>query len=151
MKIIVTVFTTILTIFCFGQNKPAGAKPKYQPPVITTILGTAKDSAGVTAESLKQMIKLPLKFVDNKNNTYTLSTYMLIYKRLMPSTNENDKVVIGKGRTGAVFNQSPLPEVWQKTLELDLKKGEELFFTDIIVKAANGNLYYAKNLKITVL
>lgn len=151
-KLTTLLFSIAAIGSCFAQNKPLGnAKPKWQPPVIYTYLGMAKDSVGLPAETVKELVRQPLKFVDAKNNTYTLSTYMLVYKRIVTSLTEDEKQILTNTKTGAVFNQSPLPKIWLQTLDLDLKKGEELLFTDVIVKATNGNLYYAKNLKITVL
>lgn len=147
-KFIFLILVSIIGVSVNAQLKP-GVKVKQ--PLIYTYLGNVKDSVGVNAEDLKQMVKQPLRFVDAKNNEYALSSYMIVYKRLVTSQTEEGEAYMTTTRSGGVFKFTPLPPVWIQTLELDLKKGEELFFTDVIVKAKSGILFYARNLKITVL
>ncbi len=136
------------------DKKPAGFVPvnKFKPPVVTTSLAkfSGKD-VRINAEVGKQIISLPLRITDAKNNVYALSSYQFAYKRVGVKENEET------GETSPAtdyradrFTSTPLPALWITNIAEQLHKGEELWFFDVIAKDAQGRLFFAPDLKIVI-
>ena len=124
---------------------------KFKPPVVRTLLGINEKEVAVTAEEANQLVNLPLKIVDDKNNTYTISSYQFLYKkRSVVEDEETGKRQTVFSNTAGLFKESPLPKVWKENISGGLQKGEELFFFDIVVSDKQGRKFFAPNVKITV-
>lgn len=124
---------------------------KFKPPVVKTFIGRNEKEATVTVDEANQLVNLPLRVVDDKNNVYTISSYQFMYKK--KSVIENEET----GRrenvfstTASLFKSSPLPKVWKENISGGLQKGEELFFFDIIVNDKQNRKFFAPNVKIIV-
>jgi hypothetical protein len=124
---------------------------KFKPPVVKTLLGRNEKEATVTVEEANQLVNLPLKIVDDKNNAYTISSYQFLYKkRSVVEDEETGKRQTVFSNTASLFRESPLPKVWKENISGGLQSGEELFFFDIIVSDKQGRKFFAPNVKITV-
>ncbi len=157
MKLILKVFISILffSSFCptaFSQNKTEIIKePKFKPPVVKTFLGINQNGAKVTSDEGEQLVGLPLKVVDAKNNQYTVDSYQFLYKEksyiVDDETGKKETVfTIASDR----FTTTPLPQVWINNIKSKLQADEELYFFDIVVKDKEGRLFFAPELKITI-
>lgn len=126
---------------------------KNKLPVVKTFLGKF---TGITndcsAEQAKQLITQPLRIADDKNVEYKLSSYQFSYKRIgVTEDEETGKVSPQTDIVADRFTTTPLPEIWQSNIKESLHKGEELFFFDVIVFDKQGKLFFAPELKITIL
>ncbi len=136
----------------FAQDKEIITKePRFKPPVVKTYLGVNQNGASVTKEEASQLIGLPLKIVDDKNNTYPIDSYQFLYRR--KSTILNDDT--GKKETTFTivadrFFATPLPKVWIENTKDQFQKDEQLYFFDIVVKDKEGRKFFAPELKITI-
>ena len=157
MKLIFRIFLCILffsslNTSAFAQNKTVIIKePKFKPPVVKTFLGVNQNGANVTASEGEQLVGLPLKVVDAKNNQYTVDSYQFLYKEksyiLNDETGKRETVfTIASDR----FASTPLPKVWVDNIKNKLQPDEELYFFDIVVKDKEGRLFTAPQLKITI-
>ncbi|MEJ7673827.1 MAG: hypothetical protein WKF59_14300 [Chitinophagaceae bacterium] len=54
---------------------------KFKPPVVKTFLGRNEKEATVTVDEANQLVNLPLKITDDKNNVYTISSYQFLYRK----------------------------------------------------------------------
>lgn len=156
MKIIIKYLLSILLLssinISFAQNKQIITKePKFKPPVVKTYLGSNQNGAGVTVDEGVQLVGLPLKIIDAKNNQYTIDSYQFLYRQ--KSFIRNDET----GKTEEVFtisadrfNSTPLPKVWIDNISRRLQKDEQLYFFDIVVKDKQGRSFFAPELKITI-
>jgi len=127
------------------------ATQKFKPPKLYTYLGNNHDSAEVYLEEAIQLVRLPLRITDDKKAPYTISSYQFLYKRLGVTEDEQTgKVSPATTISSDLFKSSPLPKIWSDNIAGQLKKGEELFFFDVIVKDAAGRLMFAPNLFIKV-
>jgi hypothetical protein len=138
--------------FTAAAQKPVITRVgKFKPPVVQTFLGANTNGAVVTKDEAAQLIALPLKVTDAKNNVYTIDSYQFLYKR---------KSVIQDEETGKKqstftvvsdrFKTSPLPKVWVDNLTGGFQKDEQIYFFDIVVKDNMGRLFSAPELKITI-
>lgn len=126
-------------------------EPKFKPPVVKTYLGINQNGAAVTKEEADQLIGLPLKIVDDKDNRYLIDSYQFLYRR--KSMVQNDET----GRKEATFTivadrffSTPLPKVWIDNTKDQFQKDEQLYFFDIVVKDKQGRKFFAPELKITI-
>ena len=156
MKIILKsslLFYLMLTVSAlFAQDKEVITKePKFKPPVVKTFLGINQNGAVVTKEEALQLIGLPLKIVDDKNNAYPVDSYQFLYRR--KSTILNDDT--GRKETSFTivadrFFATPLPKVWIENTKDHFQKDEQLYFFDIVVRDKEGRKFFAPELKITI-
>lgn len=135
-------------------KKPAGTitpVAKFKPPVVKTFLGRNEKEATVTIDEANQLVNLPLKITDDKNNVYTISSYQFMYrKRSVVEDEETGKRRTVFTNTAGIFKATPLPKVWKENISGGLQKGEELFFFDVVVNDKLGRKFFAPDLKIIV-
>lgn len=156
---------TILTLFvCSFFSSVAQKTPKkpankvtaakgFKPPKLTTTLGIYKDSATIFVEEGLQLIATPLKITDDKGGKYTISSYQFMYKKIGVAVEENedgptDKTKPTTSISADLFRATPLTKIWINTIQEQLKKGEEFYFFDVIVKDEQGRLMFAPTLKL---
>jgi len=156
MKIMIKYLLSILLLssinISFAQNKQIITKePKFKPPVVKTYLGVNQNGAQVTVDEGVQLVSLPLKIIDAKNNQYTIDSYQFLYRQKSfirdDETGKKEEVfTISADR----FNSTPLPKVWVDNIRRRLQKDEQLYFFDIVVKDKQGRSFFAPELKITI-
>ena len=152
---------SLLLISCVIYHSPlaqTSVKPgsvskvaKFKPPVVQTFLGRNINGATVTIDEANQLINLPLKITDDKNNVYTVTSYQFMYKKKSVIENEQTgKKEIVFTTVADFFKTTPLPEVWKTNIGGRLQKGEELYYFDIIVKDKLNRKFFAPELKIKI-
>ncbi len=157
MKLILKSFLCILLFsffhkIAFAQDSTIITKePKFKPPVVKTYLGVNQNGAQVTPEEGAQLIGLPLKIIDAKNNQYPVESYQFLYKQksyiLNDETGKRETVfTIASDR----FTDTPLPKVWVDNIKNKLQSEEQLYFFDIVVKDKEGRSFFAPEIKITI-
>ena len=133
------------------KNNTITTVTKFKPPAVKTFLGRNEKEATVTADEANQLVTLPLKITDDKNNVYPISSYQFMYKKKSVIENEETgKKEIAFSNTASLFKSTPLPKVWKDNISGGLQKGEELYFFDIIVNDKLNRKFFAPNIKIIV-
>lgn len=141
------------------KTKPAkpGAKAgtatakKFIPPRVKTYLAKFTGTTSCSAEEGKQIITLPLRIVDEKNNEYAISSYQIAYTRL--AMNEDEATGAVTPTTSLVaqrFTETPITGIWKTSIIEQLQKGEELYFFDVIVSDGKGHRFFAPDLKLSI-
>ncbi len=136
----------------FAQNKETITKePKFKPPVVKTYLGVNQNGAEVTLDEGTQLVGLPLKITDEKNNQYPVVSYQFLYRQksyiLNDETGKKEKVfTISADR----FKETPLPKLWVDIIRQRLQPEEQLYFFDIVVRDKEGREFFAPEIKITI-
>lgn len=157
MKIILKYSLAVLLLFSFASASFAQDTTiitkvqKFKPPVVKTFLGVNQNGAQVTADEGNQLIALPLKITDDKNNSYTIDSYQFLYKQKSYILDDET----GKKETTFTlaadrFYATPLPKVWIDNIKGRLQTDEQLYFFDIVVKDKQGRKFFAPELKITI-
>lgn len=141
--------------FCFAQQsqkKPEITKiVKFKPPVVKSFLGINTNGATVTVDEANQLITLPLKITDAKNNIYSMDSYNFLYKRKgVIEDEETGRRQVAFTTVADVFKTTPLPKIWIDNIQNGFQKDEELYFFDIVVKDKAGRKFFAPDLKITI-
>lgn len=151
MKYFLIILFTAIGSLVFAQEKETKI-PKFKPPVVKTFLGINQNGASVTKEEATQLVAIPLRVTDDKKNTYEIVSYQFLYRsKGVVENEENGKreeaFTIVSGR----FNNTPLPEIWVNNIKDNLKKDEQLYYFDILVKDKQGRKFSAPEIKITIL
>ena len=145
-------FFSSVTAISFAQDSVIITKvPKFKPPVVKTFLGVNQNGAQVTVDEGNQLIGLPLKIVDEKNNVYTISSYQFFYRQKSYVLNdETGKKEVTFNLVANRFDSTPLPKVWVDNIKGRLQPEEQLNYFDIVVKDDKGREFFAPGLKITI-
>lgn len=152
IKIILCIFLLSSSLNLLAQDKETIIKePKFKPPVVKTFLGINQNGAQVTVDEGEQLVGLPLKITDAKNNQYPVDSYQFLYRQksyiLDDETGKKEEVyTISADR----FTSTPLPKIWVDNIKRRLQNGEQLYFFDIVVKDREGQKFFAPELKITI-
>ena len=156
MKLLIKPLLFFIAFGCIAfhgsaQDTKIVKVPKFKPPVVTTYLGVNTNGATVTVDEAVQLIALPLKITDTKNNSYSIVSYGFVYKR--KGAVEDEETGLKKISFTTVadkFQTTPLPKVWIDNLKNGFQKDEQLYFYDVLVKDNQDRKFYAPDLKITI-
>ncbi|HNP54235.1 MAG TPA: hypothetical protein PKK69_06445 [Ferruginibacter sp.] len=119
-------------------------------PVLKTFMGGWKDSISVSAQEIENNLGLPLKAIDDKKKIYTISSYQFLYWKKVATEDESGKISYTRSLSAERFTVTPLPALWLNHVKEDVKAGDEIRFTDVIVKDENGRVFYSSNLVLTI-
>ncbi len=155
---LIALFVFLINIAAAQSPVKPAAKPaaklvnKFKPVGLQSFLGKRTGSIiTCPAEEGKILATLPLTVTDSKNNSYTISSYQLAYKRLVVTEDEETgKTSPTTNLVANRFTVTPLPEIWQTNIAETLHTGEELLFFDIIATDKTGHRFFAPQLKIVV-
>jgi hypothetical protein len=149
-KNLLVLLLAVVSVTAFAQQGKQPAKGKLPP--LTTQLGSRSGTVDIAIDEALQLIKFPLKIVDDKKTAYSLVSYQFLYrKREITEDETTGKTSPTSSIVAEHFTASPLPEIWKTTIADRLKDGEELYFYDIVVKDASGKLMFAPTLKLKVI
>lgn len=146
---------TLIVGFAKGQvvQKPvAKSFVKFKPPIVKTYLGKISgNDVKASIVEVKNIVLLPIKVMDDKEVNYNINSYQFIYKRIgITEDEESGKTSPQTDIVSNHFTATPLPEIWQKNIIEGLRKGEEIYFFDIIAIDKQGRRFFAPELKIKV-
>lgn len=148
-------FTYLLLYFVFAHGTFA-QKPKppvtLKPPVLESFWGTTKGG------------ELPLEFVlnivdsgfvwviDDKKVKYPLSRFMLVYRSKDRFEDEQSGEIKSRfnNNSTVIKNTGIVEEKWRRLMYENIKSGDELLITDIIVRDRRGEFFKAPDVKITI-
>jgi len=152
-KIVLPFMLSLLMVTAMAQppkknntKTPAGQKAK---PKFKSSIDNYSDSVVITADDARHLIAQPIIVTDEKNTTYKITTYQLVYKRAgVTEDEETGKVSPITSMVSNQFTATPLPDLWKNLVAEQLKPGEEIYLFDIVVKDAQGKLFFAPDIKI---
>ena len=152
MKYLLFIFLlTGCSFVIVAQTSTTIKVAKFKPPAVTSYLGVNTNGASVTKEEASELIVLPLKIKDAKENLYPISSYQFLYKRKsVVEDEETGKKEITFTTVAGRFTATPLPAIWIDNIKDGFQPGEELYFFDIVVKDSKGRDFFAPALKITI-
>lgn len=125
---------------------------KYRPPKLTTSIGNYKDTMFIPVQEATNVIGLPLKITDAKNDVFTVSSYNFVYRQIVTTEDDslNGRPSFTTSIKSALFKTTPLPAFWLSVMKERPLPGEEYIFFDVIARDAQGRVMYAPNIKLTL-
>jgi hypothetical protein len=139
------------SFFSFAQKEGVTKVEKFKPPVVKSFWGVNQNGALVTSDEATQLLAIPIKITDDKNNTYKVDSYQFLYrKKSYIQDPQTGKVVPTFTISSATFDTTPLPQIWIDNVKSGLKQDEQLYFFDVVVKDKQGRKFFAPDLKLTI-
>ncbi|HRD44476.1 MAG TPA: hypothetical protein PLN30_12005 [Ferruginibacter sp.] len=146
--LLTVLFCCLFSLPVIAQTKPA---TKFKPPKLTSMLGEFKDSVSITKETAAQIIGLPLRIFDAAKKPYKVANYQLTYKKAGFREDEvTGKLIPTTTLSYQLFTETPVSPIWVKTIQEQIKSGDELYFFEIVAKDDQGRIMYSSNLKFTI-
>jgi hypothetical protein len=146
LSILLFLFTFSLPLL--AQVKPA---PVLKQPDLTSFWGFTKGGE-LPLEMVLNLIDSTVWVMDDKKVKYSINRYILLYRSKDRFEDEETGLIKSRfnSTSYAVKNSGFLEERWRKSLYEIIKKEDELWITDVIVRDKRGEYYKAPDIKITV-
>ncbi|MEO6133884.1 MAG: hypothetical protein ABIP35_01950 [Ginsengibacter sp.] len=152
MKYFLILFFVSASSAALAQQSGEVKITKFKPPTVKTFLGSHKNGDSVLPGEAAQLLTMPLKIQDDKKTEYEIDSYQFLYRKRGVFENEdNGKKEISSTISSARFFATPLTKIWIDNVGNNLKKDEQLYYFDIVVKDKQGRKFNAPEIKITVL
>jgi hypothetical protein len=148
MKKPLILFVLVLAIaFCNAQQP----NPKLTPPPLQSFWGNTKGGK-LPLEFALNVIDSAVWVIDDKKNRYAISKFIMVYRSKDRYEDEQTGEVKSRFNSNStiVRNTPVLEEKWRKMIYENLKPGDEILITDIIVRDKRNNFFKAPDLTITV-
>ncbi len=140
-----------------ANAQAAKVKLKAKPPKYITQWGRLKaDTVTVYKEEATQLVTLPLKIWDEKNQAKQISSYSILFKHnTVTELEDGDGQPTGKTAPTTTtkiqtFKATPLPALWITILQDEIRKGDEIYIFDIMVKQDNNKVVFAPPMLIKI-
>jgi hypothetical protein len=138
MRILFLAITFFAVATLQAQTKPA-AKPVGKAPIVTASIGKLGQGTYSIA-LLKTIVDSALVLKDAKGVKYSIDKCSFLYKRKL--THKDDET----GKTSTTWeyaekilkNGAQLDAMWKTTIKSELKKGEQLIFSNILADSKRG-------------
>ncbi len=145
--------TTTILIFLSCNLFAQKTKPttKFKQPKLVITLGGYKDSSFISPQVAADIIGLPLKIIDKKNDEKIISSYNIVYRKNVVTEDEaTGKVSPTTTVKQALLRATPPPKLWVEAIQENPKSGELIIFYEIIVKDKEGHYMFCPDLKLYV-
>jgi len=132
------------------QRTPPAQKI-FKAPKVKTSWGKYTDSSTVSIEEAVELLSVPLTITDDKNTSYNISSYQFLYrKKGVTEDEQTGKVTPVTSIVTKSLRVTPLPEKLMNFIIEQLRRGEEFSFFDVLVKDAQGHIFFAPSLKVKI-
>ncbi|HMO32404.1 MAG TPA: hypothetical protein PKE07_05355 [Lacibacter sp.] len=131
-----------------AQQKPA---PKLTPPVLQSFWGYTKGGE-LPLEMVLQLVDSSVWVISDKKERMRISRFILLYRSKDRYEDEETGAIRSRFNSSSVQvnNTALLPERWRKTLYENIKKEDELYISDIIVRDRNNEYLKAPDIRIII-
>lgn len=145
--VLILLFMMAVSFGVNAQQKP----PTLTPPELQTFWSNSKGGT-LPLELVLNMIDSSIWVIDGSKMRFTISRFMLVYRsRDRFEDEQTGEIKTRHNNTSVNVKNAGVPEEkWRRMLYENLKAGDEIWFTDIIVKDKRGNFFKAPDLKVVV-
>jgi hypothetical protein len=152
-RIFFSLFLSVMVLVASAQVPKSTKTPvkKFKSPKVKTYWGLQTDSATISRVEALQLLAAPIRVVDEKKIVYRISSYQFLYRKKAVTEDEvTGKITPVQSISSQLFRTTPLPDLWRNIISEQLQSDEELYYFDIIVKDAQGRLFFAPELKVKI-
>lgn len=141
------LFLSSFALYAHAQQ-PA---PTLKPPSLQSFWGATKGGT-FPLELALNIIDSSVRVIDDKKLKYPIASFIILYRSKDRYEDEQTGEIKTRFNNNSVVirNAAVLEEKWRKMIYENLKPGDELFITDIIVRDKRGNFFKAPEIKVTV-
>jgi hypothetical protein len=151
-------YTVLIVIGCSAAaaaqvKKPAAAKKtaaKEKPLSFRTTWGVFLSDTLPRPEVVK-LLDSSLVVRDNKNNKFPVVSFDFIYQSKEPYLNDTTQQIgFYTESTGDSFKSNRLDTLWSGRLKETVKKGEVLWFSNIVIRYTGDKFYRVPEVRVVV-
>lgn len=147
-------FTILFMTMAFVANaqQPQKPTPTLKPPVLQSFWGTTKGGE-LPLELVLTVVDSGFVWViDDKKVKYNINRFLLVYRSKDRFEDEQTGEIKSRFNNNSltVKNTGIIEEKWRKMMYENIKAGDELWVTDIIVRDKRGEYIKAPDVKITI-
>ncbi|MFN5133697.1 MAG: hypothetical protein ACK5DG_00165 [Chitinophagaceae bacterium] len=148
MKRTIILSLLVLAVTLCNAQQPT---PKLIPPPLQIFWGNTKGGK-LPLEFVLNVIDSAVWVIDDKKNRYAISKFIMVYRSKDRYEDEQTGEVKTRFNSNStiVRNAPVLEEKWRKMIYENLKPGDEILITEIIVRDKRNNFFKAPDLMITV-
>ncbi|MBS4064832.1 MAG: hypothetical protein KGZ74_09745 [Chitinophagaceae bacterium] len=146
------IYLLVMVTVAAKAQQPQKPTPTLTPPQLQSFWGTTKGGS------------LPLEFVlnvvdsgfvwviDDKKVKYNINRFIVIYRSKDRFEDEQTGEIKSRFNNNSLIvkNTGIIEEKWRKMMYENIKVGDELWITDIIVRDKKGEYIKAPDVKITI-
>ena len=146
------IYLLVMVTVAAKAQQPQKPTPTLTPPQLQSFWGTTKGGS------------LPLEFVlnvvdsgfvwviDDKKVKYNINRFIVIYRSKDRFEDEQTGEIKSRFNNNSLIvkNTGVIEEKWRKMMYENIKVGDELWITDIIVRDKKGEYIKAPDVKITI-
>jgi hypothetical protein len=146
------IYLLVMVTVAAKAQQPQKPTPTLTPPQLQSFWGTTKGGS------------LPLEFVlnvvdsgfvwviDDKKVKYNINRFIVIYRSRDRFEDEQTGEIKSRFNNNSLIvkNTGIIEEKWRKMMYENIKVGDELWITDIIVRDKKGEYIKAPDVKITI-
>jgi hypothetical protein len=134
--------------FAAAQNKPA---PTLTPPQLQSFWGFTKGGE-MPLEMVLQLVDSSVWVISDKKERMKVTRFVLLHRSKDRFEDEETGAIKTRFNSSAeqIRNAAELPEKWKKKLYETIKREDEVYITDIIVRDRKGEFFKAPDIKIIV-
>lgn len=131
-----------------AQNKPA---PTLTPPQLQSFWGFTK-GGDVPLEMVLQLVDSSIWVISEKKERMRVARFIILHRSKDRFEDEETGIIKTRFNSSAdqIRNTAELPEKWRKKIYESIKREDELYITDIIVRDRKGEYFKAPDIKIVV-
>lgn len=146
------IYLLVMVTVAAKAQQPQKPTPTLTPPQLQSFWGTTKGGS------------LPLEFVlnvvdsgfvwviDDKKVKYNINRFIVIYRSKDRFEDEQTGEIKSRFNNNSLIvkNTGIIEEKWRKMMYENIKAGDELWITDIIVRDKKGEYIKAPDVRITI-
>lgn len=136
------------TLVAAAQNKPA---PTLTPPQLQSFWGFSKGGE-LPLEMVLQLVDSSVWVISDKKERMRVARFIILHRSKDRFEDEETGTIKTRFNSSAdqIRNTAELPEKWRKKIYESIKREDELYITDIIVRDRKGEYLKAPDIKIVV-
>jgi hypothetical protein len=144
-------FVLLVSLLSIGSVNAQQKTPTLTPPDLQTFWSNSKGGT-LPLELVLSMIDSSIWVIDGRTNKLIISRFIFIYRSRDRFEDETTgEIKFRFNNTSVNVKNSGTPEEkWRKMIYENLKAGDEIWITDVIVRDKNRNFYKAPDIKVTV-
>jgi hypothetical protein len=142
----------VFVVFVAKAQQPQKPTPTLKPPVLQSFWSTTKGGSLPLEIALNIVDSGFVWVIDDKKVKYNINRFMLVYRSKDRFEDEQTGEIKSRFNNSSVVikNTGIVEEKWRKLLYENIKSGDEVWITDIIVRDRRGEYFKAPDVKISI-
>lgn len=145
-------FLLVIVAVAVNAQQPQKPTPTLKPPVLQSFWGTTKGGNLPLEFTLSIVDSGMVWVIDDKKVKYNINRFIVIYRSKDRFEDEQTGEIKSRFNNNSLIvkNTGIIEEKWRKMMYENIKVGDELWITDIIVRDKRGEYLKAPDVKITI-